>query len=110
MSRASSRPPHLIEACDAIANDAPWELHTKGWHPIGPNSPKQFALALFTGMAALPLFHGHVARFLAGPRLEAILWLREEEKRDLFFTKEQRTDLCQRLRLFRFLGRFSLVA
>lgn len=41
-----------------------------------------------SGMAALPLFHGHVARFLAGPRLEAILWLRKEEKRDLVFTKE----------------------
>lgn len=34
-------------------------------------------------MAALPLFHSRAARFLAGPRLEAILWLRKEEKRDL---------------------------
>lgn len=44
------------------------------------------------GMAALPLFHGHVARFLAGPRLEATLWLGKEEKRDLggFFHKRNR--------------------
>lgn len=63
-------------------------------------------------MAALPLFHGHVARFLAGPRLEATLWLGKEEKRDLgfFFTKGIERGYLSAPLLIQVLGLFALGA
>lgn len=113
MSSASSRPPHLIEACNANANYVPRELFTKGCRPIGPNSPEAICCGFYSlassSMATLPFFPSHATRFLAGPRLEATLRMREEEKRDFVSTKEWSADLCRYPCSFRSLECFHLL-
>ena len=97
MRRASSRPPHLIEACNTIASYVPRELHTKGWHPIGPNSPKAICFGFIHWHSQA---WQHFLYFTAMPQDS---WLDlawkpyygwERRKRGIWFLQKNRTWIC----------------
>lgn len=87
--------PHLIEACKAVARYMSWELHTRGWHPIGPNSPQEICFGFIHWLS-----HGNMflilwpCRRISGWTSFKSLMDNEKRGKKIFILQKKRAEIC----------------